>query len=201
VTAPFDERGENFLSRWSRRKRSEPERREAEDRRVDEELAAERGIAEAPAEAAPAKVPADLPAIETLTTESDFSRFMRPDVPLATRTAAVKKLFTDPHFNLMDGLDIYIDDYTKPDPIPAAMLRDLAQSRMLKLFDDEPEDKAVAEAAPEEASAQVDTDAAAPAIEAAPGAQADSPTAAACDTVAAGAPEPQGVKPGGQQAA
>lgn len=201
MTAPFDERGENFLSRWSRRKRSEPERREAEDRRVDEELAAERGIAEAPAEAAPAKVPADLPAIETLTAESDFSRFMRPDVPLATRTAAVKKLFTDPHFNLMDGLDIYIDDYTKADPIPAAMLRDLAQSRMLKLFDDEPEDKAVAEAPPGEASALVDTDAATPAIEAAPDALADAPTAAACDTVAAGAPEPQDVKPGGQQAA
>lgn len=138
MSAPFDDRGENFLSRWSRRKRSEPERREAEDRRVDEELAVERGIIEAPAEAAPLKAPADLPAVETLTGESDFSRFMRPDVPLATRSAAVKKLFADPHFNLMDGLDIYIDDYTKPDPIPAAMLRELAQSRMLNLFDDDP---------------------------------------------------------------
>lgn len=139
MTAPFDDdRGENFLSRWSRRKRSEPEKREAEDRRVGEELAAERGIPEPAAEAAPLKAPADLPAVETLTPESDFSRFMRPDVPLATRTAAVKKLFADPHFNLMDGLDIYIDDYTKPDPIPAAMLRELAQSRMLNLFDEGP---------------------------------------------------------------
>ena len=142
MSAPFDDRGENFLSRWSRRKRSEPERREAEDRRVDEELAAERGITEAPAQTAPLEVPADLPAVETLTGESDFSRFMRPDVPLATRSAAVKKLFADPHFNLMDGLDIYIDDYTKPDPIPAAMLRELAQSRMLNLFDDDPEPQA-----------------------------------------------------------
>ena len=33
--------------------------------------------------------------------------------------AAMKKLFTDPHFNVMDGLDIYIDDYRKPDPLPA----------------------------------------------------------------------------------
>jgi hypothetical protein len=32
------------------------------------------------------------------------------------RNAALKKLFTDPHFNVMDGLDVYIDDYGKPDP-------------------------------------------------------------------------------------
>jgi hypothetical protein len=142
VTAPFDDRGEHFLSRWSRRKRADPDKREAEDRRVGEDLVAEHGGPEQPAESAPLKVPADLPAIETLTPESDFSRFMRPDVPMATRTAAVKKLFADPHFNLMDGLDIYIDDYTKADPIPAAMLRELAQSRMLNLFDDEPEAEA-----------------------------------------------------------
>ena len=30
----------------------------------------------------------------------------------------MKKLFSDPHFNVMDGLDTYIDDYGKPDPIP-----------------------------------------------------------------------------------
>ena len=47
----------------------------------------------------------------------------------------------------MDGLDIYIDDYSKPDPIPPEMLRRLVQSKMLNLFkaeeetkDDSPED-------------------------------------------------------------
>jgi len=34
----------------------------------------------------------------------------------------------------MDGLDIYIDDYSKPDPLPAGMLQRMAQSQMLKLF-------------------------------------------------------------------
>jgi hypothetical protein len=34
------------------------------------------------------------------------------------KNAAFKKLFADPHFNVMDGLDIYIDDYSKPDPLP-----------------------------------------------------------------------------------
>lgn len=201
MSAPFDNRGENFLSRWSRRKRSEPERREAEDRRIDEELAAERGVTEATAQPAPLEVPADLPAVETLTGESDFSRFMRPDVPLATRSAAVKKLFADPHFNLMDGLDIYIDDYTKPDPIPAAMLRELAQSRMLNLFDDDPEEKAAVQVAPVETSAPLAAGTTGPAIESMPGADADLATGATAPVgVAVDAPESQRGKSGGHQA-
>jgi hypothetical protein len=46
-------------------------------------------------------------------------------------------MFGDPHFNVMDGLDTYIDDYSKPDPIPAAMLRQLNQAKDLLLFEDE----------------------------------------------------------------
>jgi hypothetical protein len=59
----------------------------------------------------------------------------------------MKKLFSDPRFNVMDGLDVYIDDYGKPDPLPAGMLRQLAQSRLLGLFDD-PQPAPPAEAAP-----------------------------------------------------
>ena len=138
MSEPPDPRSETFLSRWSRRKQADPEIREREDGRVSDELALERGVT--PSQPAPVQsIPADLPAVETLSAGADFSRFMRADVPTATRNAAMKKLFGDPHFNLMDGLDIYIDDYTKADPIPLAMLKDLAQSRMLRLFDDEEE--------------------------------------------------------------
>ena len=139
-------RGETFLSRWSRRKQAEPDFRKCEDARVEDEVSAQRGVP-AKQEPLPAQtVPADLPPIESLTPSSDFTRFMRPDVPPVARNAAMKKLFGDPHFNLMDGLDIYIDDYTKADPIPLAMLKDLAQSRMLRLFDDD--DEKNSEAAP-----------------------------------------------------
>ena len=37
----------------------------------------------------------------------------------------------------MDGLDTYIDDYGKPDPIPLSMLRRMNQSAVLGLFDEE----------------------------------------------------------------
>ena len=53
----------------------------------------------------------------------------------------MKKLFADPHFNVMDGLDTYIDDYGKPDPIPLAMLRQMNQSKFLRLFDDDEEEE------------------------------------------------------------
>jgi hypothetical protein len=67
---------------------------------------------------------------------------MKPDVDPAVQQAAMKKMFSDPHFNVMDGLDIYIDDYSKPDPIPLEMLKKLNQSELLGLFkSSEDEDK------------------------------------------------------------
>ena len=85
--------------------------------------------------------------VKVLTKDSDFKPFMAKDVGSDVRNAAMKKLFADPHFNVMDGLDIYIDDYSKSDPIPEAMLRAMTSSKFLKLFDDE-EDKDKKEDAP-----------------------------------------------------
>ena len=47
----------------------------------------------------------------------------------ALRRKALHKLFSDPHFNQMDGLDIYIDDYSQPDPIPPEILAKLQHAR------------------------------------------------------------------------
>lgn len=106
------ETAEEFLSRWSRRKRE---------------------VREAPPASAPARPAADeappLPALESLTPDSDFSGFLHPKVDDKLRRAALKKLFSDPHFNVMDGLDVYIDDYSKDDPIPEAMMKELRQAQ------------------------------------------------------------------------
>jgi hypothetical protein len=84
-----------------------------------------------------------LPAIEDLTTESDFTRFMQADVPAPIRNAALKKMFSDPHFNVMDMLDTYVDDYSKSEPIPLDMLQKLVQTRALKLFGEEKTEQVV----------------------------------------------------------
>ena len=86
-----------------------------------------------PAVAAPAPVvvvqaPAPvepLPPVESLTIESDFAQFLAPKVEESVKRAALRKLFSDPHFNVMDGLDTYIGDYTQADPMPEGMLAKL----------------------------------------------------------------------------
>jgi hypothetical protein len=80
----------------------------------------------------------ELPPVESLTIDSDFTAFMQPEVDEGVRRAAIKQLFRDPRFNVMDGLDTYIDDYSQPDPIPAGMLAQLKEvARKLEVLGDE----------------------------------------------------------------
>ena len=79
--------------------------------------------------AAPASVA--LPQVETLTFDSDFAAFLQPKVDEALKRNALRKLFRDARFNVMDGLDVYIDDYSIPDPISPEMVRELMHSRYL----------------------------------------------------------------------
>ena len=72
-----------------------------------------------------------LPAIESLSIESDFTPFMQPGVDADVKRLALRKLFRDPRFNVMDGLDVYIDDYSKPDPIDPTVVRTLMQARYI----------------------------------------------------------------------
>ena len=81
--------------------------------------------------------PPTLEDVQALTPESDFSRFAASDVTPDVKNAAMKKLFADPRYNVMDGMDVYIDDYSKPDPIAPAVLRQLASAKFLGLFDQE----------------------------------------------------------------
>ncbi len=73
-----------------------------------------------------------------LTKESDYSRFVGRDVDPGVKNAAMKKLFaSDPHFNVMDGLDVYIDDYNRFEPVPRNLLRQLVNARAMGFLDDE----------------------------------------------------------------
>jgi hypothetical protein len=56
---------------------------------------------------------------------------MQPGVDENVRRTALRKLLRDPRFNVMDGLDVYIDDYSKPDPIAPEIVRQLAHARYL----------------------------------------------------------------------
>lgn len=77
--------------------------------------------------------------VQALTPASDFSPFVARSVAPEVRNAAMKKLFADPHYNVMDRLDIYIDDYNLADPLPASALRQMVSAQFLKLVETPPE--------------------------------------------------------------
>jgi len=134
---------ETFFARWSRVKteaRQAPAVREADTvAPSDEEVPAE-----TPAEAAPAPT---LEQVEGLTPDSDFTPFIARGVDETVRRAALKKLFADPRFNVMDGLDTYIDDYNKFVPLTPLMVaalnhaKDLIAREFAAEEDDEPKDE------------------------------------------------------------
>jgi len=147
---------EPFLSRWSRRKLDSAKEPAALPLAAPETKAPP--AAAVPLAARPA-AKTELPPVDTLKgLASEYQDFLRPGVDEKLRQSALKKLFHDPHFNVMDGLDTYIDDYSKPDPIPEAMLRTLEHAKGL-LFDD---DKKEGEAKPEKAAEKPDAVAARP---------------------------------------
>ena len=120
------------LKRWSQRKLAASRGAQAP---ATPEPPPTTAAASQPATAAASAAP-ELPAIDSLTLDSDFAQFLRPDVDETVRRSALRKLFSDPRFNVMDGLDVYIDDYSQPDPLPAAIARTLVQGRYV--FDPPP---------------------------------------------------------------
>jgi hypothetical protein len=109
---------ERFLSRWARLKQQAQE----------DDTTQPGASAPAPERDAP---PPELPPLEQLNLDSDYGGFFHPKVDENLRRAALKRLFSDPHFNVMDGLDVYIDDYSKPSPLPAEMLATLRQAQKI----------------------------------------------------------------------
>lgn len=106
---------DDFLARWSRLKhKAQAEPREAGARTGT----AQPRIAEAEPQAPPPAAPAaakpieELPPIETLGKDSDYTPFMRAEVPDALRNEALRKLWqSDPVFANLDGLVDYAEDF------------------------------------------------------------------------------------------
>ncbi|WP_454711220.1 DUF3306 domain-containing protein [Cupriavidus nantongensis] len=139
----------SFLSRWSRRKAAVREG-VAVPAEPPQPAEAEPGTVPATADAAPEAPqtpPPTLADVAALRPGDEIARFVARGVDESVKRAALKTLFADPHFNVMDGLDIYIDDYSKPDPIPPEILRQLRQAETLGLFEPTDEERAAAEAA------------------------------------------------------
>ncbi|WP_432471033.1 DUF3306 domain-containing protein [Amphritea sp. HPY] len=129
---------ETFLSRWSRRKAEQPsaanEEAEAKYKSPPEqepqavapisvEMTNEISATAGNSDSLPDKnsdndepIPltdADMPAIESLSEESDYSQFLSSGVSDELRNLALRKLFNLPQFNIVDGLNDYDEDFSK----------------------------------------------------------------------------------------
>ncbi|WP_404379202.1 DUF3306 domain-containing protein [Caenispirillum salinarum] len=151
---------DSFLSRWSRRK---AEARQAE-REPDQAPPAPEEAPEddLPAPADDAAVsdaaekdedPLDLPDIDSLTAESDYTVFLKEKVPAALRKQALRKLWrSDPVLANLDGLNDYDDDYTTPAVTGAAVRTAYNALRGYARPEEEAEAAQTAQAKPEEPS-------------------------------------------------
>lgn len=140
-----------------------------------------------------APAPPTLAQAQTLTPQSDFKPFVARGVAPEVRNAAMKKLFSDPHFNVMDGLDIYIDDYSRPDPLPLAMLRQMTSAQFLGMVQEEPAPQQAAGSVPAGADKDPVAACAAPAHSVPPPAD----VAQSQPLTTSGAPVPAGFLPEG----
>lgn len=112
-----DQREEGFISRWSRRKHvakggtvEKPLEGSKDELLVEEELIEESSGIVAAEEDFPTD--SDMPPLESLDEDSDYTGFMSPKVSDELRNMALRKLFLGGTFSSRDGLDDYDDDFT-----------------------------------------------------------------------------------------
>jgi hypothetical protein len=124
---------EPFLRRWARLKKASREGAHEETAAPSEPPAegappakADTGEAVAPVEGEqPEAEPLELPPLESLTEESDFGPFMRAGVDPTLRRAALRKMFRNPKYGIVDELDPYRTDFAAFTPLGDIVTADM----------------------------------------------------------------------------
>ena len=110
----------NFVSRWSKLKYENRQNSEtdlgdeaATDEITENKTTMQDGVIDEEQQAS-VKVltDEDMPDIESMTPDSDYTDFLSPGVSEELRNLALRKLFLSEVFNIRDGLDEYDGDYT-----------------------------------------------------------------------------------------
>lgn len=132
---------EGFLERWSRRKQSALRDDEVSEDdaspapEVDEEAGPAESSAAEPG-AGPASEPElelepeppgdeDMPPLESIDESGSVAAFLSPRVSEGLRRAALRRLFRQPKYNVVDMLDDYAEDYSKPVALGSVVTADM----------------------------------------------------------------------------
>jgi hypothetical protein len=133
---------EPILARWSRRKQEAREQAQADPAAEPvAEVTPDAGPAAASSDGAFEQEPAprvltdeDMPPIESLSDDADYSGFLSAGVSEVLRRQALRRLFSSPKFNVTDGLDDFAEDYTQFAPLGDVVTADM-KHRMERLLD------------------------------------------------------------------
>lgn len=152
-----DDKSESRLARWSRRKAQQQSQAPVVPQvpLSDEGLVSDSTevlVLDAVEDEAelPVLTDADMPPVESLHADSDFSGFLSPGVSEELRKLALRKMFALPSFQVRDGLDDYDDDFTVFEPLGDTVTNDPWTHRQKRLA----EEKAAAEKAEAERLSQ-----------------------------------------------
>ncbi len=104
---------ESRFHRWSKRKAETHQEQEEKELQKsvspedpeEPEISTEEQVSEETKEI-------ELPPLESLGPESDYSAFLSPEVDEQLKKLALRKLFKAPFYNVLDGLNDYDDDFT-----------------------------------------------------------------------------------------
>lgn len=141
---------DGFLGRWARRKLEVKQEELARQARKQVEAPSvennttevQSSVSEADVSALPKhaqEAAPQAPAV-VLPTEADLDavsqggeirNFMNPQVSGDLRNKAFKALFSQPQFNQMDFMDVYVDDYSVSKPLTSAMIDMMALGKQL----------------------------------------------------------------------
>ncbi len=148
---------ERFADRWSRRKQEAREPTIADEPKMASLPVAE--DADPPAEQAPTIAAEDLPDIDSLDKDSDYTPFMQAGVPEQLKKLALRALWrSDPVLANLDGLNDYDEDFKMALEVGAEFMRKIREAEKKLSDEEEPEREEPDEATEEETVAEIDDD-------------------------------------------
>jgi len=115
-----DSSGESFLRRLHRRKQAAREGLELPEEPPEEETHATE-----PEPLQPVLSDEDMPPVDELKADSDFSPFLSPGVSESLQREALRRLWQVADLEFVDDLDIYASDYTEFEPLGSLVTREM----------------------------------------------------------------------------
>ncbi len=153
---------ESRLHRWSKQKTQALEEDSKPDHPQPDETLDSQAVTQTEEEnqeerEAEEKTPVELPPLESLDDDSDYSMFMSEEVDEKIKKLALRRLFKAAIFNVRDGLNDYDDDFTTFEELGDIVTSDMKYHAERKKAEEEARRKLEAESQATEESQDIET--------------------------------------------